>query len=61
MENWIEIVPALPKDEARKRLDEWKAQETASGRTVRAEDVREDLVRGPQGRCLLRYCVRCRA
>lgn len=58
MENWLEIMPALPAAEAKKRLAEWKAREAATGKHISDDDIREDIVRAAAGKCLLRYCVR---
>lgn len=58
MDNWLEIIPPLPRQQAIERLLAWKQQQEARGIVVNDDDLREDVMVAELGRDLYRYCVR---
>lgn len=56
---WEVVVPALPQDEAEKTSYRWKQEQEKKGRKLLSADVRRDQVlKGPDEGCLIRYLVR---
>jgi len=57
MEQWVQIIPPLPRSEAESRFEQWKLEERARGRTVHEDRVRKDFICAEHGTTLVRYCV----
>lgn len=58
MEEWVEIVPAMPRKDAQERLREWQEARLAAGDPVDDNQIREDVVHAVGDRTLFRYCIR---
>ena len=57
MQTWVEVVPALPQQEANQKLDEWKASRRSEGKVIDEELIRRDQVLAKDKSQLVRYCI----
>ena len=58
MDNWMAIVPPLPRSEAEARFRSWEAQHSSQRAALRDADIRVDIIRSEDGSTLVRYCIR---
>lgn len=56
-DEWVEIVPPLPKDEAKGRFDQWKGEQERKGRVIALNHIRVDQILA-EGGCLVRYMLK---
>lgn len=54
---WIEVVPPLPKERAKKAFEKWRLANPTVAAGLKAEDIIMDWIRAAKGKTLVRYRV----
>ena len=61
MDEWVEIVPPVSREDAEAAFRNWKASHPALSSSLRDQDVRIDVIRAQDGSTSFRYMVRTSA